>query len=172
MPKSKLLPLKQIQFPPNCVICLSSAGSKRYPIQQIFTYGRTSHTVIVEIPMCEAHFASASYKAPAERVTEYLGIGFGILAGIFAAILLFLRWQGSGGLILKLFLGALFGFGLFILTWWVIAILIAPHLAAPESKEVRNAVRITRYMPGEQLVQLDFVNEQMAGLVDKANESS
>jgi hypothetical protein len=113
----------------------------------------------VEISMCEAHFASASDKAPAERVTEYLGIGFGILVWVFAAILLFLRWQGSGGLLLKIILGALFGFGMFILTWWVIAILIAPHLAAPESREVRNAVRITRYVPGDQLVQLDLVND-------------
>jgi hypothetical protein len=170
MPISNLLPLKQIHFPSICVVCLSPAV-KRYPIQQIFTYGRTSHTISVDVPMCEAHFAAASYKSPAEKAMGCLGIVFGILAGISAAILLFLRWQGSGGLILKLALGALFGFGMFVLVWWLLAIVIAPHLAAPKSKQIRNAVRIIRYVPGEQLVQLDFMNEQMLPLFELANES-
>ena len=171
MPKSKFLPLNQIQFPPNCVLCLSPAGSRTYPIQQIFNFGRRSYTVTVDVPMCAGHYASASCKSPAEKVTGWLGIGIGILAGIFSAILLYLRWQGNGGLVLKIFLGALFGFGTFVLVWWLIAILIAPHLAARESKAARSAVRITRYLPGERLVQLDFVNEQMALLVERANGS-
>jgi hypothetical protein len=125
--------------------------------------------VTVEVPLCDAHYTAASYKSPAERATGCLGIGVGILAGISAAVLLFLRWQGSGGLILKLFLGVLFGLGIFVLVWWVIAILIAPLLAAPESKQARNAVRITRYLPTEHLVQLTFENEQMALLTEQAN---
>ena len=172
MPESKLLPLNQIRFPPNCVICLASAGSKSYPIQQIFNYGRRSHTVTVDIPMCDRHYASASFISPAEKATGCLGIGIGILAGICSAVLLYMRWQGDAGLVLKIFLGALFGFGTFALVWWLIAVLIAPHLATPESKRARHAVRITRYLPGEHLVQLDFGNEQMALLVDRANGST
>ena len=170
MSKSNLLPLKDLRFPSNCVVCLAPAA-KRYPIEQIFTFGRTSHTITVDVPMCEAHFSTASYKSPAEKAMGCLGIAFGILAGIFAAVLLFLRWQGSGGLLLKLFLGALFGFGMFALVWWLIAIVIAPHLAAAESKQIRNTVRIVRYVPGEQLVQLDFMNEQMLTLFEEANGS-
>jgi hypothetical protein len=171
MARTILLPLQQIHFPPTCVVCLSPA-SKKYPIQQVFTYGRTSHTITVNIPMCDPHFTTASYKSPAEKAMGCLGIGIGVLAGIAAAVLLFLRWVGSNSLILKLFLGALFGFGIFVMVWWLLAIVIAPSFAAPESKEVRNAVRIMRYLKSEEMVELAFVNEQMALLTEKANEPS
>jgi hypothetical protein len=171
MPKSILLPLNQVYFPPTCVVCLSPA-SKRYPIQQVFTYGRRTHTITVDVPMCESHFTSANLKGPAEQATGCLGMGAGILAGIISMILLFLRWVGDNSLVTKLFVAAIVGFGVFILVWWVIAILIAPLLAVPEAREARNAVRITRYLPGEQMVQLTFVHEQMAFLLEKANRLS
>jgi len=122
--------------------------------------------------MCEAHFNTASYKGPAEKATGCLGIGIGILSGIFAAIILFLRWESNNSLILKLFFSSLFGFGIFAIVWWMIAILLAPRLAVPDAKQARNAVRITRYVPAGQLVQLDFVNEQMALLVEQTNGPS
>jgi hypothetical protein len=153
------------------VVCLSPA-SKKYPIQQVFTYGRTSHTITVDVPMCDAHHAVASYKSPVEKVLGYLGIGIGILAGIAGGIMLFLRWQGSSGLFLKIFMGALVGFGFFVLVWWLIAIVIAPNFADPASKEIRSAVRITRYLRSEQLVELSFVNEQMALETETLNSSS
>jgi hypothetical protein len=171
MSKSFLLPLNQLNFPSTCVVCLSPA-SKKYPIQQVFTYGRTSHTITVEVPMCDAHYQLASYKSPVEKAIGYLGLGVGILAGIAAAILLLLRWVGSGGLIAKLFIGALVGFGIFVVVWWLLAIVIAPYFADPESKQVRNAVRITRYLRSEQMVELDFVNDQMASLTEQANGPS
>ncbi len=168
MPKSILVPLKQIHFPRTCVVCLSPA-SKEYSIQQVFTYGRRSYTVNVDVPMCAAHFAEASYKSPVERTIGCLGIGMGILAGIAAGILLFVRWKGSGGLLLKLFMSTLVAFGFFILVWWLLAIVIAPMFAARGSKEVRNTVRITRYLAGEQVVELAFENDQMAQLVEQSN---
>ena len=171
MSKSILFPLHELRLPPTCVICLSPAP-KRYSIQQVFTYGRSSHTITVDVPMCEAHFNTASYKGPAEKATGCLGIGIGILSGIFAAIILFLRWESNNSLILKLFFSSLFGFGIFAIVWWLIAILLAPRLAVPEARQARNAVRITRYVPEGQLVQLDFVNEQVALLVEQTNGSS
>jgi len=119
--------------------------------------------------MCDTHHAVASYKSPAERAIGCLGIGIGILAGITMGILLFVRWVGSGGLLLKVFLGALLAFGIFILVWWLISVVLAPHFAASDSKQVRNAVRIMRYLPSEKLVELDFTNEQMALLAEQAN---
>jgi hypothetical protein len=168
MAKSILLPLQQLHFPSRCVVCLSTAP-KKYPIQQVFTYGRRSHTIHVDVPMCDAHFAEASFKSLAERAVGCLGVGIGILAGLAAGILLFLRWVGSGGLLLKLFMGTLAAFGIFIIVWWLLAIVIAPYFAARGSKEVRNAVRITRYLHSEQLVEIAFVNEQMALLVEASN---
>lgn len=168
MTRSILLPLQQIHFPPTCVVCLSTA-SKTYPIQQVFTYGRTSHTITVDVPLCDPHFAEASYKSPVERAVGCLGIATGILAGIAAGILLFVRWVGSGALLLKLFLALLFAFGVFVVVWWLLAIVTAPVFAAHGSKEVRHAVGITRYLRSEQMVELAFANEQAALLAEKSN---
>ena len=169
MPKSISAPLSQLKFPATCVICLSPAAHK-YKIQQVFTYGRRSHTIIVDVPMCDSHYQTASFKSTGERLTEILGLIGGIVAGIFGAILLFLRWQGDANWIVKIFAGGVVGFGFFILTWWVIAVLIAPHLATPESREVRSAVIISRYIPRDQLVQLEFRNERMADLMQEINK--
>jgi len=117
--------------------------------------------------MCDTHFSAASFKGIAEKFTEILGIVAGIPTGIFAAILLFLRWEGNVHLILKLLGGALFGLGVFILVWWMIAYVIAPHLATPEAKQARNAVRITRYIPGEDVICLKVENEQMGTEMQK-----
>jgi len=38
---------------------------------------------------------------------------------------------------------------------------ITPRLATLEAKDVRNAVRITRYFPCEKAAFLEFINEQM-----------
>ncbi len=46
---------------------------------------------------------------------------------------------------------------------------IAPRFAVPESKEARNAVRITHYWPKDKFVRLAFENEQLAEIVQKAN---
>jgi hypothetical protein len=166
MSKSIMVPLSQVQFPSACVVCMSPAP-KQYQIQQIFTFGKSSYTVAVDVPMCDPHFAAASFKGTAERLTEILGIVAGGLAGILAAVLLFLRWEGDVHWFFKILGGALFGFGIFLLVWWMIAMVIAPHLATPESKEARNAVKITRFLPGEQMVRLDFKNEQMSDEMQK-----
>lgn len=168
MSKSIIAPLSQIRFPPNCVICLSSA-SKTYPIQQVFTFGRRAHTITVDVPMCNIHHEKASFKSPVERAFGCLGIVGGILAGILMMILLFMRWVGDNSLVTKLFVAAIVGFGVFVLVWWIIAVQIAPLFAVPESKEVRNAVRITRFIPNEHMVQLEFRNEQAADFVQAAN---
>ena len=119
--------------------------------------------------MCDQHHAVASYKSPMERAMGCLGIGIGILVGIAAGILLFVRWVGSGSLFLKLLMGALVAFGIFMIVWWLIAVVTAPQFATPASKQVRNAVIIARFLPSEQLVELLFINEQMALLTEQVN---
>jgi hypothetical protein len=46
---------------------------------------------------------------------------------------------------------------------------VAPLFAEPESKEARNAVRITHYWPSNQVVRLKFQNEQLAEIVEKTS---
>jgi hypothetical protein len=119
--------------------------------------------------MCESHFQTASYKGTAEKLMGTLAMVSGILAGFFAAIVLFVRWAGAENILLKLFAGGVFGLGIFLIVWAVIALSVAPLFAEPESKEARGAVKITHYWPKEQVVRLEFQNEQVAETVKKLN---
>ena len=121
--------------------------------------------------MCDPHFEAAGFKGSAEKLVGTLGAIGGILAGLFAAVILMLRWQGTGAdnIILKLFAGTIFGLGIFLIVWAVMAPSIAPLFAEPESKEARNAVRITHYWPANQVVRLEFENEQLAEIVEKTS---
>ena len=170
MPKAINVPLSEVRFPATCVVCMSPAP-KSYELQKIFTYGRRSYTVKVNLPMCDLHFEAASFKGTAEKLVGTLGVIGGILAGLFAAIILMVRWRGTGegNLILNLFAGGVFGLGIFLIVWAVFALSVAPLFAEPESKEARNAVRITRYWPSDKVVQLEFQNEQLAEIVGTAN---
>src|SRR5678815_3545584 len=136
--------LSQVRFPSNCVVCMSPA-SKQYLLEKTFSMGRRSYTVKVKVPMCDPHFEAASLKGTAEKLVGTLGVVAGILSGLFAAISLMVRWQGTGegSIILQLFAGSVFGLGIFLIVWAVVALSIAPLFAEPQSKEARNAVRIT-----------------------------
>ena len=170
MSKATDVPLSQLRLPSTCVVCMSPA-SKHYPLEKIFSMGRRSYTVKVNVPMCDLHFQSASFKGTVEKLVGKLAVIGGILAGLFAAIILFVRWEGNGAnnIILKLFGGGVFGLGIFLIVWALIALSVAPLFAEPESKEARNAVRITHYWPKDQIVRLEFQNEQLAEIVEKTN---
>jgi len=166
MSKSIDVQLSQLNFPLTCVVCMSPA-SKHFGVEQIYTYGRKSYTVKVHVPMCEAHYAAASFKGTAEKLVGSLAVIGGIIAGIVAMIILILRWIGDGSLILKLFVGGIVGFGIFVLVWWIIDSFVAPRFAARESKEARNAVKITQIWPREQFARLKFENEQWVEMMQK-----
>ena len=170
MSKAIDVPLSQLRLPSTCVVCMSPA-SKQYPLEKIFSMGRRSYTVKVNVPMCDLHFQAASFKGTVEKLFGKLAVIGGILAGLFAAIILFVRWEGNGAnnIILKLFGGGVFGLGIFLIVWALIALSVAPLFAEPESKEARNAVRITHYWPKDQIVRLEFQNEQLAEIVEKTN---
>src|SRR5689334_11646497 len=160
--------LSQVKFPNSCVVCLTHAA-RQYPLEKTFSMGRRSYTVKVGVPMCDSHFQIASFKGIAEKLIGTLAVIGGILAGFFAAIVLFVRWEGAENIFLKLFAGGIFGLGIFLIVWAVIALSVAPLFAEPESKEARGAVKITHYWPREQVVRLEFQNEQVAELVKKLN---
>ena len=168
MSKSVDAQLSQIHFPSTCVVCMSPS-SKEYKLEKIFSYGRTSYTVHMNVPMCEPHFEAASFKSPGEKFMGTLAVIAGILGGLFAAFMIFTRWVGAGNLLFKLFAAAFLAFGFFLLIWWVLSSSLVPLFATRESKEARNAVRITRYWPKDQFVQLSFENEQLAEIVQKLN---
>ena len=119
--------------------------------------------------MCDSHFEAASYKSPAERFVNWVAVFGGALFGLFCAVLLVLRWQTDENILFKLFGGGIFGLGVFAVFWWIVSASIAPLFASSDSKEARNAVRITRYWPREQIAQLEFKNENLVDLIQKTN---
>lgn len=168
MSKSLDVKLAQFKFPSMCVVCMSPS-SKYFGIEQVYTYGRKTYRMKVDVPMCERHYQAASFKSAIEKFVEKIvAIGGGILAGIVAMIILILRWVGDESVIFKLFFGSIMGFGAFAIAWWVISSFIAPLFATRESKEARSAVKITRHSPFDQITRLEFSNEQLAEMLQKA----
>ena len=163
----------QLTFPPTCVVCMSPA-SKQYEVNQVYSRGSGSATVRINVLMCRSHFEAASAKNSAERLVGALGVIVGILAGIAALIILIMRWvpTGNDSVILKLFIGSIVGFGVFIMVWAVVALWLAPMFADRESKEARGAVRIVQVSPRAEVLRLEFMNEQLAEIVQKENQFS
>ena len=170
MPKSIDLHLSQIKFPSTCVVCMSPA-SKEYKLQKVFTFGRRSYTLTINVPMCDVHFESASFKGPMERLVAKIGIMTGIVAGVLATIALLVYWQqmGQGNILLIFIPAGILGLGIFLILWALISLSVAPLFAEAPSKEARRAVRMTRYWPKDQFVRLEFQNEQLAELVRSVN---
>ena len=170
MSKAIDVQLTQVRFPATCVVCMSPA-SREYKLQKIFTFGRRSYTVTLNVPMCDLHFESASFKGTAEKLIGKIGVAVGILAGLIATVMLLTHWQGTGqgNIILNLFAGGVFGIGIFLILWAMISLSVAPLFAEPASKEARNAVKMTRYWPKDQFVRLEFENEQLAEIVKSVN---
>ena len=146
MAKTIEVQLSQLKFPPTCVVCMSPA-SKQYGISQVFSRGTGSATVHINVPMCTSHFEAASAMNSAEKIVVTCGVIVGILAGIATLIILIMVW-------------ALFAF-------W-----LAPMFAVRESKEARNAVRIVLVSPHAEILRLEFMNEQLAEIVQKENPLS
>ena len=169
MSKSIDVRLTRFNFPSTCVVCMSPS-SKLFGVEQVYTYGNNSYTLQVNVPMCEKHYEAASFKSTAEKlVGNIFAAGGGILAGIAAMIILIFRWQGDESIILKLFIGGIVGFGVFVMVWWIIYAFLAPLFSERESKEARNAVKILLYSPGEQIARLEFANEQLAEILQKGS---
>ena len=167
MSKSIDVKLAQFKFPSMCVVCMSPS-TKYYGVEQVYTVGQKTYRMKVDVPMCERHYQAASFKSMAEKIVEkFLALGCGALAGLAAMIVLILRWVGDNSLILKLFIGSIMGFGVFAMVWWVISSFIAPVFATSDSKQARNAVKITLHSPISQVTRLEFTNEQLAEMLQK-----
>ena len=163
----------RLTFPPTCVVCMSPA-SKQYEVSQVYSRGSGSATVRLNVPMCSSHFEAAGAKSSVEKLVGVLAVILGILAGIAALVILIMRWvpTGNDSISLKLFIGSIVGFGIFIMVWAMVALWLAPMFADRESKEARGAVQIVLVSPHAEVLRLEFMNEQLAEIVQKANELS
>lgn len=118
--------------------------------------------------MCSHHLQAANFRGPAEKLLGWLGIPAGGIAGLLTLVSLLGYWAstGRGSPILNLFSGGILGIGVFLIVWILISSWLAPLVALPESKEARNAVRIRQYWPKDGYVQLEFVNDNLAEMVE------
>ena len=168
MSKSIDVQSAHLTFPEMCVVCLSPA-TKQYEVNQVYSQGTKSSTVRIKVPMCSTHFEAATSKSLPEKLIAMLAIAMGGCAGLAALAVLVMRWVGEDGLLLKLLIGSLVGFGVFVMVWALVALWIAPMFASSESKEARNAVRIVLVSPYAEVLRLEFGNEQLAEIVQKEN---
>lgn len=173
MSKSIDIQVPQLKFPLTCVVCMSPA-SKQYEVQQVYSRGRGSATVKIDVPMCDLHFEAASFKSTAEKLVSTFGLIIGILLAIIAIIVLMMRWVSPEAthIVLRLLLGSIFGFGAFIMVWALFSFWLAPMFAEPESNEARNAIKITQVSPQGNILRLEFSNEQLAEIVQELNQLS
>ena len=128
----------------------------------------------INVPMCNSHFEVAIAKNSAEKIVVTCGVFAGILVGIAVMIILIIRWVSTGNdrLFLKLFIGGIVGFGAFIMVWAMFEFWLAPMFATMVSKEARSAVRIVLVSPHAKTLRLEFMNEQLAEIVQKESQRS
>ncbi len=168
MSKSIDVQKSKLKFPPVCVACMSPAA-KAYQVEKVFTFGKASYTVGVAVPMCDLHYGFANETSKAERLVGRLGMIVGLMVWMITSGALLVYWAGTeqGNLVLNLFSAGVLGCGLFLIVWAATTFWLAPYFASGDSKQARNAVRLTHYWPRDELIRLDFENEQLAEIVER-----
>lgn len=158
----------KLKFPAVCVVCLSPA-TQMFDVEKIFSFGKIAYAVQVPVPMCELHYRFANEKSPAERLVGRLGLVAGLVVWAVSSGALLSYWWGTGqgNFLLNLFSAGVLGFGLFLILWTATTFWLAPYFAENDAKQARNAMRLKRYWPKDELVRLEFDNEQLAEMVER-----
>jgi hypothetical protein len=157
-------------FPPVCVVCAAPVEDE-YRIERTFVYGRRSILIRLPVPMCAAHAAQAKSQSRGEVVCERMGRLLGVLLGLGAMGGLLIYWSGAGlgtGL-LNWLLAAFVGLGLGLSAYVAARFWLAPTLAAPETKAIRHSVRLNRFWPARNVLELTFDNAHIAAWTAQLN---
>jgi hypothetical protein len=112
--------------------------------------------------MCAEHFKAASTTSRAETLTKRAGLAAGVLTGILCAASLLAYWGagGQGSLLLNIPLAVFVGAGFSLIIWAATAFWLAPLLAPASARACRDAVRISRYWPAADILELEFTSSQ------------
>jgi hypothetical protein len=162
----------ECDFPNTCVVCFQPA-QQTYKIDRTFTYGQRSITIALPVPMCSAHYEQAVTKSATELLWERIGLVGGGLIGLLLTVGLLVYWVSGGESIsiLNVLVAGVVGIGFFLIVWMATIYWLAPAFALPESKAARQAVRLVKYWPGKNILQLEFVNDRTAELFAGENEA-
>jgi hypothetical protein len=156
----------QVSFTPICLVCFLPA-QKHYTVERTFSYGREAIDAHVDVPLCDTHYAVAVRKSRTEEMVGRAGFWVGIILGAVVGLGLVINWAGSGqgSLIPNIFLGLAVGGSFFVVFWSATLFWLAPRFADQESLRVRETVRILRYWPGDQLMELEINNDRASDLI-------
>lgn len=160
----------KILFPQSCVVCAQPA-EEHYKIMRTFNYGKRNITIELPLPMCKNHYLQAKTKSPSERTCERIGMIVGGIVGLLVMGALLNYWSASnqGAMGLNLLLAGVVGLGAFLIVWVTTLLWIAPRYAFSEAKAARNSVRLEKYSPAQEILELSFVNERVADQVVRQN---
>ena len=160
----------QVKFQEACVHCLKYAREE-YKIERTFIYGRKTILLRLPVPLCSDHLRQAKAKSPAQTWCERIGLSAGGIFGIATCWELMRYWSvtGQGRLLLNLPLAVFVGICIFVLAWAITFFWISPFFATVETKSIINSVRMTKYDPTHQILELAFANDTIAELTARQN---
>jgi hypothetical protein len=102
-----------------------------------------------------------------ERLSPLAGAAIGV--GVGAALVWYWSARAEGTMLLNIPLALLVGFSIATTLWAVGIFWLAPLPASPETKAVLRSVRITKYDPFHQILEISFMNEVAAELTAREN---
>lgn len=139
----------------------------------MFTYGRNSIIIQLPVPLCLQHYQQAAAQSPAQIWCERIGLAGGGAFGLAVLIGLLRYWAvtNQGNIFFNIFLALIIGAGMLIIIWAIAKFWITPLFAFPETKAVFNSVRMKKFDPFHQILEIRFENDTMAELTARENLS-
>lgn len=161
----------QVRFPDICLICLGQRY-KEHKMESTFVYGRRSMVLSLMIPLCQTHYKVASSKSRVQVWCERLAPIFGFITGVIAGAALLGYWMVSeqGSLPMNIPIALFVGTSAAVLVWAILYFWVAPQLASTETKDLLKSVRIAKYDPFRQIMEVAFANETAAELTARENQ--
>ena len=160
----------QIHFIDACPVCLTSA-QREHKFERTFTYGRRSIILSLPVPLCYRHHKDMTTRTSAQRWCERLSPLAGGIAGLTIGGSLFRYWSltSQGSTLLNIAVALLVAIAFAVTLWAILLFWIVPLFASPASKAVLRSVRMTRYDPSRDIMELTFTNDTIAELTARAN---
>lgn len=167
MSETVMVKAKVIHYPGLCAACCQPSG-KSYPIQANFIYGGESLTYATEIPLCEEHHRIASRKSPLEKLTQKAAGVLGLVLAVSSGLGLMRFWADEPAWArfgMAPVAGLCLGFTLAALIYFF----VAPRMASPASKKIRQCVRIMACHPRQGTLELAMENAAFAAACRELN---
>lgn len=160
----------QIHFVDACPVCLT-ATHREHEFQRTFTYGRRSIHLSLRVPLCSRHNKDVSVKTRAQRWSERLSPVAGTLVGLAVGTGLLRYWSvtNQGSALFNVLIALSVAISFAVTVWAILLFWIAPSFASPAAKAVLRSLRMTRYDPSRNILELTFTNDTVAELTARAN---